>query len=175
MRLNYSSEELERLLLDKGVNKSHIKKIKNEKTLDLSEFSIYYELQDETLEYIPVNCIKTTSRVEHDISWFDLALLPEGINLSADRLNRCMDHFKKSTSLATYYNFFVDDLCRQVDPIGFEYYDKDNIYSASTGNHRTIFARVTGAPYIRAKTVKFKFNQDRYNDFIKLKGTYNTF
>ncbi|MYL37359.1 hypothetical protein [Halobacillus litoralis] len=169
--------KLENLLLDKGVRDFHITRMKNEKTLDVSEYNIYYDLQGErTLKKIPVDRIKTTNRVNPNVvSWFELAFAPHGINLSSDRLHRCLLKFKDSINLQSYYDFFVSDECRKKNPISFNYYDKDNIYTASAGNHRTIFAKITDTPYIKANTDIFTFNQQKYSNYVKLKSAFLKF
>ncbi|MGI8314933.1 hypothetical protein [Halobacillus mangrovi] len=176
LSVDYSARELEKILLEKGVSESYIDRIKKEQTLRIEEYSIYYDFQKgQKLQYIPVDRIKSLSRVPFNVSWFDLALAPVDVNISSDRLNRCMYHLSKSADLKTYHNFFESDRCRNVNPIEFEYYDKDNIYAASKGNHRSIYAKITNAPYIKAGTVKFIFNQEKYNNYMKLKSAFYQF
>ncbi|MGE6202998.1 hypothetical protein [Guptibacillus hwajinpoensis] len=169
----YSAIKLENALLKKGVSKEHIDNMKSEKTLDLAEFQVYYDIDgDRVIRDIPVQNIKMTSRAKPGIPWFDLALNSKEAHLEASKLSNCFKHFSESLDLHTYYQFFSSDRCRKANPIEFEYYERNNIYKTNNGNHRTIFAKITNLPVIKAMVTTYVFNQNKYSNYIKLREEF---
>lgn len=173
--------ELESLLIEKGVSKEYLKMIQKEtpkKRSLLSDFNfnIYYEdNENEKEQNVPVHKIKMLSRegLPND-SWFDLSINAKynTSNIDLSRIDEALTYLINSSSLSSYHQSLITD----IQPVPFEYYDEHDIYTVGhNGNHRTILAKLTNAPYIRGVVKTYNFNANKYKAYTQIKNAIKEF
>jgi len=178
-------KDLETLLNENGVPEQHISKLKRQYQYDIFVLDKYYESKkiEKVIQSVPVNKIKATSRqgLPND-SWFDLAQNASKViykdnceirsNIDASKVEEALDYLLSAENLSVYHQSLVDDI-QEVD---LNYYDKDDIYAVeSDGNHRTILAKLTNAPFIKARVSTLNFSQEKYERGLKIKDSVKEF
>ncbi|MBT2584253.1 hypothetical protein [Planococcus sp. ISL-109] len=178
-------EMIENLLLEKGVPREHIEKMKVETSINSRE---YYERYKSTRiskeELVDTRKIKgvgnrledTEERilatvdggyhvtpaytVDYDrLSWFDyISMKDEGLTLSKGKILDIYYKFEEK-SLQENYDYYSEN---GVDPgsgslTKLAYFEDEDIYAvAGDGTHRTLWAKVSGAPYLLAYVYYYK-------------------
>ncbi|WP_343310521.1 hypothetical protein AAHT65_16525 [Bacillus atrophaeus] len=157
--------ELEEILLKKGVSDSHIKDIKSTLNFNEDPFLFYYkEFENEkpVFKHIPLSKIKSLGcRGSSGLSWFDHACCRKGSNIDIRRSNRAYQYLEKQT-LEEFQSFYKES------PVRLIYFQDDDFYAVNgDGTHRTLWAKVTGAPTILAEITIAKKNPLAYMEFKK--------
>lgn len=158
----------EQFLLKMGVSQSHIDRMKRERCTTSSEYHLFYEEVGKTEYDVPVPVRKiqglTGSRGKDGASWWDHFTGKAGA-IERDRieylkgkleeigLERFREHFAE-------YRYSVD--------LGY-YPEHDLFIVENDGNHRTIWAKIVGAPTISAVVHHFQFLPDHYERHKRVK------
>jgi hypothetical protein len=154
-------------LIDKGVPESHIKEMKE--TLNIGEYpyNLYYEQIErdkEIREYVPLHKIKSLGfRGTNGLSWFDHACYNGTDNIDIIRCNRAYKYLTEQ-SLEEFHDYY------KYGAIPLIYYEEDDFYAVfGDGTHRTLWAKITGAPSIYAVITKAKKNYEIYDAYERFK------
>lgn len=179
--MSWVANQLENILIKKGVSDQHIHTMKNSTPLNQHQpiMFMYYETcksHQAVYTTVPIHKIKITSRAgthTHE-SWFDLAK-NSGIresNIHYGKIKNGLKRVLNATYLADYHYSFQ----QYIDEVHLLYWKDDDIYSVSNdGNHRTIMAKLAGAPYIKARVECMVANQTKYINLQKVKKIIRSF
>lgn len=155
-----------------------MKKEKPYKRSEMLKLDSFYDIknQERVIQNVPVEHIKATSREGFpDDSWFDLAKNASSIiydgedeirsNIDTSRIRESLEYLLNAEHLSSYHQSLVDSIA----PVQLNYYDQEDIYEVgSDGNHRTILAKLTNAPFIKARIIPLTFNQEKYDNYIQV-------
>ncbi|MFJ5762748.1 hypothetical protein ACIQAA_27190 [Neobacillus sp. NPDC093182] len=159
--------DIEMTLLNAGVNEEHLSFLKNDTLKSDAPFYYFFDVSDQR-EYrlVPVNKIKGLSRGEPGFSWWDHVLLKAG-NIAGNRLEGNEKRLQ-STTLEEFRKRFVSNNFPAVE---LSYYDEfDEYYVSSDGNHRTLWAKLVAADYIRARVYDYKYNPIKHGSYKRVQG-----
>ncbi|MCY7990980.1 hypothetical protein [Bacillus haynesii] len=152
-----------RTLLKKGVSEFHITEMKRTINFNKDLFLFYYEEKEELaiLSDIPLSKIKSLGyRGSSGLSWYDHAL-GKGSNISIRRSLRTYQYLENQ-SLEEFQRFFKQS------PVRLIYFEDDDFYAVNgDGTHRTLWAKITGAPTILAEITIARKNYLAYESFNK--------
>lgn len=152
---------LQELLLQKGVSESHIKKMKRILNFREDPFLFYYEQEETTYNEIPLSKIKSLGfRGSSGLSWYDHVCC-KATNIDKRRCQKAYEHLAKQ-SLEDFQNFYKES------PVRLIYFEDDDFYAVNgDGTHRTLWAKITGAPTILAEITIARKNYLAYESFNK--------
>ncbi|KXZ13440.1 hypothetical protein P4T89_05860 [Bacillus nakamurai] len=157
---------LHHTLLEKGVSESHLTEMKRTINFNKDLFLFYYEEKEELgiFKHVPLSKIKSLGyRGSSGLSWFGHACC-KGYNIDIRRSQKAF-HFLEKQGLKEFQSFY------NKSPVRLIYFDEDDFYAVNgDGTHRTIWAKITGAPTILAEITIAKKNPLAYekfkNDFL---------
>lgn len=158
-----SDTELEGLLISKGISKDHIANIKTEKLNQEVGFYKYYESVDsEEVEIlVQTNKINGIHRASSQHSIFNNAAGKCYSELNVLKMATAITEIQEK-SLSQLYDWYE----RGCYPVRLVHYLDDDIYAVSgDGNHRCLYARVIGAPVIRAEVSKQRINHEKKENY----------
>ena len=123
-----------------------------------------YESERE-LELVEVGKIAGGFRFDDpDASVLDLATAQSNANLNRFRMARATGYIKRKT-LAELHGWYSSE-CTPIDLV---YYSNDDQYLVSNdGTHRSLYAKIVGAPVIRANVYRASINSKRQQLFMRL-------
>jgi hypothetical protein len=157
----------EEFLLKMGVPQSHIDRMKRDTCLSSCDYQLFYEFageeEIEDLRMVPVEKVGglTGSRGEGGASWWDHFTGKVG-NLDLVRIERLKEKLK-----ALGLDHFRSTFAHPEYKIELGYYPWHDAYIVeSDGNHRTIWAKIVGAPTIAARV--YRFLPDHYKRYQRL-------
>ncbi|ARI75657.1 hypothetical protein [Halobacillus mangrovi] len=156
---------LEELLLRKGVKQEHILDLSNEKVKSDKVYRSFFDYDPhyDAEVLVPVNKIKglTFSRGKENYSWWDHANMKAG-NIDPHKFRGLQEKLEETT-LVEFEKWFVDKNFPMMQLYYYE--DFDEYYVGSDGNHRSIWAKLIDAKYIKAEIVKYRINHQRYEKY----------
>ncbi len=152
---------LHELLLQKGVPESHIKEMKRILNFREDTFLFYYEQEETICSNIPLSKIKSLGfRGSSGLSWFD-HVCGKGVNIDERRCQEAFEHLVKKP-LEDFQKFYKQF------PVKLIYFEDDDFYAVNgDGTHRTLWAKITGAPAISAEITIARKNYLAYEAFNK--------
>ncbi|WP_053360960.1 hypothetical protein [Bacillus sp. FJAT-27251] len=124
--------------------------------------SFFENESSESNVIVPVRDIKglTDTRGEENRSWWDHATLRAG-KLSVTRFNSFGEKLKE-TNLEEFRQWFISDNFPLMKLV---YYKEFNEYYVETdGNHRTVWAKLIDAEFIKAKVVNCRLNIQKFKE-----------
>ncbi|MDR0132740.1 hypothetical protein [Priestia megaterium] len=150
-------------LIEKGVPDWHISDMKE--TLNISEYpySMYYDEISEdkkTYRHVPLSKVKSLGyRGTSGLSWFDHACYNGTGNIDIGRCHIAYEYLEKQ-SLEEFQAYYSHSAVQLI------HFEDDDFYAVyGDGTHRTLWAKVTGAPTIYAVVTKAKKNYERYDAY----------
>ncbi|WP_253880909.1 hypothetical protein [Priestia megaterium] len=150
-------------LIEKGVPDSHISDMRE--TLNISEYPyrMYYdEIFDdrETYRHVPLSKVKSLGyRGTNGLSWFDHACYNGTDNIDIGRCHRAYEYLEKQ-SLEEFHAYYKHSAVKLI------HFKDDDFYAVyGDGTHRTLWAKVTGAPTLYAVVTQAKKNHERYHAY----------
>ncbi|MFC7443085.1 hypothetical protein [Laceyella putida] len=162
-RVRFYEMDHEALLIEQGVSKEHILQMKEIKVKNHEPLFWKYHngiLTKETM-LVPLEKIKGITRCSPGFSWWDHFILRKG-DLVDSRMESLLSSLKKK-GLEEFRNTFIDE---KYKVSLFHFVDHDIYFVCNDGNHRTIWAKIVGAPFIMADIERYEFPKDEEN--IKL-------
>lgn len=153
--------DYERFLLQMGVSLGYIDRMKREACTTSSEFHLFYEMvwKPEYHVQVPVEKIigLTGSRGKDGASWWDHFTGKAGF-IVRDRIEYLRGRLEEM-GLERFREHFSDKRY----PVDLGYYPEHDVYIVEhDGNHRTLWAKIVGAPVICATVHPFRFLPDHY-------------
>lgn len=178
-------DKIEKLLIEKGVSTEHIDQMKIETSINIHEYRKHYEeMGIKKIELVETRKIKGIGSriadspernlarigggrvitpayiVDYDsLSWFDyISIRDEGLNLSRGRIMDIYEKFREKP-LEENYTYYKEN---GVDPgsgslTRLAYFVDEDIYAVSgDGTHRTLWAKVSNAPHLKAEVFYYK-------------------
>lgn len=175
--------DFEQYLLNIGVDSRHIERMKEKKLQGNRD--IYYNIDgyDSREELVPLEKVIGTSRGTIGDSVFENVRMMKYGDREPTRFYSCfsfLDRMSLEELKESYKKLY--------DPVQMIYYEEDDEYYLSNGNHRTLTAMLIGARYIKAKVYsmhcdfdkKMKYIAtkeffDKYNIYKIIKGYFGTY
>ncbi|NGY70359.1 hypothetical protein F6Y04_07580 [Bacillus megaterium] len=154
-------------LLEKGVPDSHINEMRETLNISKEPYQIYYDeirADKKTYQHVPLSKVKSLGfRGTSGLSWFDHACYNGTDNIDIGRCHKAYKHLKKQ-SLEEFQAYYKRSAVRLI------HFEEDDFYAVyGDGTHRTLWAKVTGAPTIYAVITKAKKNDERYQAYRRFK------
>ena len=154
-------------LLEKGVPDSHINEMRETLNISKEPYQIYYDEISEdkkTYRHVPLSKVKSLGfRGTSGLSWFDHACYNGTDNIDIGRCNKAYKHLKKQ-SLEEFQAYYKRSAVKLI------HFEDDDFYAVyGDGTHRTLWAKVTGAPTIYAAITKATKNDERYQTYRRFK------
>ncbi|MED3325523.1 hypothetical protein P4409_00020 [Bacillus thuringiensis] len=150
-----------------GINLDHLKKMNQEKPILCEELELYYDCipNEKKNMLVKISKIKglTDTRLNTNCTWAQHMTGEAGVLA----LNRLETHYKylQENGLAASIEYFQ----QPEHKINLSYFDKEDIYVVTDGNHRTVFAKMINAPYIFAEVVQYKYNYTSESYYLHYK------
>ncbi|ATL39874.1 MULTISPECIES: NADH dehydrogenase [Bacillus] len=159
--------KLEKLLLEKGVFEFHIKEMKETANISEYPYELYYDKvgkSEKLYRDVPLKKIKGLGfRGTSGVSWFDHACYNGTDNIDIGRCEKAFEYLKKQ-SLEEFHTYY------QHSPVKLIHYEDDDFYAVyGDGTHRTIWAKITGAPTIYAQVTRARKNPSLYKSYLRFK------
>lgn len=164
-------------LLRKGVDDDYIKLMKQTHNISDEPYKYYYdEIRNENKKVetiVPVSKIKSLgARGTNNLSWFDHACCHGTDNIDFGRCERAFKHLQKQP-LADFHNYY------DCHPVPLKYYEEDDFYVVyGDGTHRTLWAKITDAQYIKAYVThakKSNIRYEAYRNYKKIEADFNEY
>ncbi|PGZ77316.1 hypothetical protein COE55_17915 [Priestia megaterium] len=163
-------------LLEKGVPDSHINKMRETNNISEEPYRIYYDEiseEEKTYRHVPLSKVKSLGyRGTSGLSWFDHACYNGTDNIDIGRCHRAYKYLEEQ-SLEEFQAYYKRSAVKLI------HFEDDDFYAVyGDGTHRTLWAKVTGAPTIYAVVTKAKKNHERYHAyrwFKVMEKDFNTY
>lgn len=166
--------DLEQFLLKIGVSQGHIDRMKQERCTTSWEFQLFYEVVGKP-EYdmrVPVEKIHglTGTRGKDGASWWEHftgkagSIVPDRIEYLRGRLEEMgLEQFREHFAESRY-------------SVDLGYYPEHDVYIVEhDGNHRSLWAKIVGAPVIIATVHHFRFLPNHYERYKRVKDRKEQF
>ncbi len=167
--------DLERFLIDKGVEGEYIGKMKK-KNLQSDKERYYNSKYIESSKFerenrlVPLSKVIGTSRGTVGKSVYDNVRTMKDGEREPTRFYSCLNFLNRMS---------LEDLresYKNIYPVEMEYYtEEDEYYVTSDGNHRTLTAMLVGAEYINANVTPLYCDFEKKNKCIAVESFYNHF
>ena len=167
-----SNTDLFKVLLSKGISQEYLSDLKRRKfdTYSLDYLYSTYEHEMSVEKLVDVKKIDGIYRVRSNDSIFDIA--QKGTDLHYLKMERAFRHIIDD-SIETLHLWYKE----QCEPVRLEYYADDDIYRVSSdGSHRSLYAIMVNAPFIKARVNIHKKNEEAqiaYDYYLLIKKEYN--
>ncbi|MED4634708.1 hypothetical protein P9443_17685 [Peribacillus frigoritolerans] len=166
---------IKKTLLDAGVSEEHLYFLQENKLKNDDSFKCFFEgMGEREYQFVPVKKIKGLSRGKAGFSWWEHVLRKAG-NIDSDRLENNQKRLE-ATTLNEFRKGFASSSFPAVE---LYYYDEfDEYYVAHDGNHRTLWAKLVDANYIRARVYKYKYSPTKHGNYKRIQcilGDYKKF
>ncbi|MBX4163787.1 hypothetical protein [Priestia megaterium] len=154
-------------MLSTGVSREHILFLRQSKVKSLGEIGEFFQSNGtEEVELVPVSKIKGLNRGTPGFSWLDHAEMIAG-NLSPSSFQSFQQRLEE-TSLESFREWLKSESFLETnDVVTFNYYAECDEYYAYEGNHRTLWAKLVDAKYIKAKVNKYHYNSAKHSNYKK--------
>ncbi|MGG4392111.1 hypothetical protein COK01_24805 [Priestia megaterium] len=168
-------------MLSIGISKEHIDLLKKEKLKSDIELEKYFDLDskvrdDTKFELVPVSKIKGLNRHrgEAGYTWLDHVEKKAG-GLDKRKFESIQQKLD-NTSLEEFKEWFSSDsFPMKQDKLTLFYYADYDEYYVGNGNHRTSWAKLVDAEYIKANVITYRYNPIKYTNFQKVKRLEENF
>lgn len=160
--------DLERALVQKGVSAEHIAYLKANNPKDFFEYYEYYEHiseNDKNKVLVETKKIIGISRANVCASFYDNATGRYESELNVYRMATAIEHIRDD-ALGQLYAWYEN----LYDPVALIYFSDEDVYKVGRdGNHRSLYANVIGAPFIKADVAYYRRNDEKYKTFLHFK------
>lgn len=153
-----------------GISDNVILYAKEEIPISLRDNQYYYEMMRYDQEVlVDPKKIVSMRRLDRDKSIFENAKYGSGLDL-----NRMSDglYYIENSSLESLYDWYKSQ-CKPVSLL--HYWDDDMFAIDKDGTHRCLYAKLIGAPCIRAEVTVLKRNNESYYAYMYLKQNSECF
>lgn len=141
--------------------------MKETKNISEYPYELYYDEvgnSEKLYRDVPLKKIKSLGfRGTSGVSWFDHACYNGTDNIDIGRCEKAFEYLKKQ-SLEEFHTYY------QHSPVKLVHYEDDDFYAVyGDGTHRTIWAKITGAPTIYAQVTRARKNPSLYKSYLRFK------
>ena len=155
---HYYVGDLELDLLNLGISKEHIERMKS--TYVAPELTYYQGTSEVSTRIVPLSKVIGFKRACVNQSIFDCVRHIKDGELDYRRFQDCFSYLRGRSLPELYLSYKQGKWPEKV--LINHYVEEDTYYVSGNGNHRAIFAKLLGAPYILAEVTEMHENETKH-------------